>query len=179
MNMNMNMNIKGNTSARRIISGFSLGSRGFGIVEIIVALGLLATMFGGISAVMQMSIRTQRAMTMRRTAVALAEEGMEVVRFERDSNLITFWSRAVDTDLFPEYVGSIAQLTETNPGLVNGRYDRKIRLKRVYRDIAGDIAPAGTEDTLVRNTVVAVTWTDPFNSVQTYAIEAYLMRISQ
>ena len=161
--------------------GAKRGERGIGIIEVVVALGLLGLTFGAISAIMQFSIRTQRAMTMRRTAIALAEEGMEVARFERDSSLVTFWARPVETPLYPEFVGIVAQLTTTNPGPVNGIYTRDITLSRVFRDAMGNIDPmmGATEDTNARSVAVDVSWVDTFESSQTYTVSAYVMRISQ
>ena len=153
--------------------------RGIGVVEVIVALGLIATAFAGVSAVMQFSIRTQRTLAMRQTADLLANEGLEVVRFERDSSLVTLWSRPVDTNLYPDFSGMVASLTETDPGPVNGIYTRTIVLSRVYRDAMGDIATMGTEDTNARLATITVAWTDPFNSAQAVTREAYIMRLSQ
>lgn len=153
--------------------------RGVGIVEVIVALALIATAFAGVSAVMHFSIRTQRSIAMRQTADLLANEALEVVRFERDSSLVTFWSRPLDTNLYPDFSGMDASLTQTDPGPINGLYTRTVMLERVYRDMAGDIASMGAEDANAREVTITITWTGPFNTMQTLTRSAYVMRLSQ
>ena len=153
--------------------------QGVGIVEVIVALALISAVFFSVSTVMQFSIRTHRMLAMRQTASLLADEGLEVVRFERDSSLVTLWARPVDTDLFVEFSGMNAQLTETDPGPINGIYTRVIRLEQVYRDMAGDIAAMGTEDTNARRVTVTVSFTDPFSTSQSVVHTTYAMRLSQ
>lgn len=151
--------------------------RGIGIVEIIVALGLIAVAFSAVSTVTQFSIRTQRTLALRQRASLLAVEALEVTKFERDGSWSTFVGRAVDTDLYSEYVGMVAQLTTADPGAIDGLFTRTIRLSRVYRDMAGDIAVSGTEDTAAREVTVSVSWTDAFGALRVTTLSAYMLQI--
>ena len=154
-----------------------MAQRGIGIVEVVVALGLIGIAFGGVSTVAQFSIRVQRTLVMEQRAALLAVEGLEVTKFDRDAAWVTFSGRPIDTDLYPEYSGSVAQLTATDPGPVDGIYTRTIRLSRVYRDVSGDIAAMGTEDTNARHVLVTVAWTDAFGFSRSFELEAYMLHI--
>lgn len=151
--------------------------RGIGIVEVIVALGLISIMFVGISTVARFSVRVQRTLSMQQRASLLAVEALEVTKFERDASWTTFSTKPYATNLYPEYVGMIAQLTLIDPGAIDGIYTRTIRLSRVYRDAMGNIAVMGTEDVRARHVLVTISWTDPFTSVRSTTLEAYILQI--
>lgn len=111
-------------------------------------------------------------------ATELGEEGLEVIRFLRDSSWDTnIAPLAVDTDYFLVLNNGVWQATGTYT-LIDGLFERKVRLGAVYRDANGNIVPSGgtlDPDSLLVNS--SVSWqyrgATTTKSVSTYVVNIF------
>ncbi|OHA49619.1 MAG: hypothetical protein A2991_00815 [Candidatus Terrybacteria bacterium RIFCSPLOWO2_01_FULL_58_14] len=152
--------------------------RGIGVVELVVAVGIITTVAVGVLAVGRFAILAQRVAALDRRAVLVAAEGMATARFVRDANWAAFAALPVDTPLYPTFAGGAVSLSIVDPGDVDGVFIRVVTLSNVYRDGSGNITPTGTLDADARGTDVTVTWTDPFGGNRSSDIDAYLMNLN-
>lgn len=158
---------------------FAMDSRrGIGVVELVVAVGIITTVTVGIFAVARFAIQAQRVAVLDRRAVLVAAEGMAAARFVRDADWAAFAALPVDTPLYPTFAGGAVNLSVVDPGDVDGVFTRVVTLSNVYRDGSGNITPIGALDVDARAADVTVTWTDPFGGNRSNDIDAYLMRLN-
>jgi type II secretory pathway pseudopilin PulG len=114
---------------------------------------------------------------LRRTQAAfLATEGLEAVRSLRD----TSWTEAVatltpNTDYYLAWQGDQWSLSAT-PSLVDGRFDRAVRVEEVYRDANNDIAETGTLDPDTWLVTASVSWPTG-RGTTTKQLSAYLTNL--
>lgn len=145
-------------------------------MEIVVAAGILVAVFSGVFFIANLSLTAQRDATAKRLAVLLADEGLAVARFERDADWDAFAARPLDTSLYAVFTVSSAELTTTDPGPIDGIFDRTITLENVYRDDDGNISETGiTLDESIRRVEATVSWTASSGENQAVTFEAYLV----
>lgn len=88
----------------------------------------------------------------------LAEEGIEAVKFMRDSS----WSSNIST-LSPGtsytlvFDGTTWKAT-TTLAFIDSRFDRRVSVENVFRDVSGNIAASGTADPNTKKVLVSVSW---------------------
>lgn len=104
------------------------------------------------------SHRLESELVRKIEAQYLAEEGIEIARFLRDSS----WSASITPltlgeGYYLDFNGSVWRTTST-PTLVGGVFERKITFSAGYRDGNNDIAESGTFDDNLRKVTVAVAW---------------------
>lgn len=73
-------------------------SLGFSIIEVIVAVSIIAVGFFGVTSLINLSIRLSQSASNRVVASMLAQEGVELVRNLRDSNItsVRTWLARID-----------------------------------------------------------------------------------
>jgi type II secretory pathway pseudopilin PulG len=71
-------------------------NKGFSLMEIIIAIGVIITALVGSVALISYSISSTRLSRSRITAQGLAQEGLEIVRNIRDNNWLAFKRKASD-----------------------------------------------------------------------------------
>ncbi len=136
-------------------------NRGFTIIEIIVVIAVIVTIFGAILGFFAFEARVAERSRMRLTAISLAEETMEAVRNFRDN---TTWATAgvgyltTSIDYHPVSSSVGWNIISGNEN-ING-FTRKINFDRVYRDANDNISGSGIEDSNSRKVTVTVSWTD-------------------
>ena len=156
---------------------FFKSSSGFSLLEVVVAVGIVATALVFILGALALGVRVLRAQAETREAVFVAEEGAEATRFLRDAD----WTAHIvtltpGTTYYAVRSGQTWIMQTANPGPLQNRYTRTIVLTRVYRDANGAIAPSGTEDQNARSFIVTVTWSGTFGS-HTVSVPGYVMNI--
>lgn len=144
-------------SLKRCVPSNSV-SRGFGLVEIVVGIGIIAAAVFGLGTTGYLFAKTSRENVRIVQAGFLLEEGMELVRAARDGG----WEANIaivplDTDRFVAVSGGAVTLAET-PEIVLGNWLRTVRLSSVYRDANDSIAQSGTSDPDARKVTIIVTW---------------------
>ncbi|MFH0804483.1 MAG: hypothetical protein V1896_02690 [Candidatus Zambryskibacteria bacterium] len=106
----------------------------------------------------------------------LAEEGIEAVKFMRDNS----WT----SDIAPLIPGVFYTLTfdgtvwgtTTTPAFIANRFDRRISVTNVFRDISGNIANSGSPDPNTKKVLVEVSWQKDI-STTTRQITTYVSNI--
>ncbi|MEK7520391.1 MAG: hypothetical protein AAB581_04095 [Patescibacteria group bacterium] len=149
---------------------------GVGLVEIVIAVGVIAATFFAIAQVGILAMNGARDRNEKVRALAFAQEGIEAVRTIRDAT----WSGNIATLSFGStYYATTSSdhwiLTASNPGLLDGTFTRTVVVDNVARDINDDIVVVGgTDDLGTKKVTVTVSWGSPQKSVQ---LLAYLTNI--
>lgn len=134
--------------------------KGIGMVEIIVCLAIMAVTFWAFLALAKYNLKIQEQSQAKIETINLAAETIEAVRSIRDENWDNLATLALETEYYPVISGNKWTLTSTNPGLINGIYDRWLILEKVYRNSDADIIPSGTEDPQTKKITAVVEWID-------------------
>src|SRR3989344_9128402 len=124
--------------------------RGFGVLEILIASAVISTAFISLFFVFMLSQRAVVRASEKVLANFIAEEGLEIMRHLRDQS----WS----ANLAPLAPGTLYYLsfdagssawstTISNPGLIDGVFERTVSVAAVMRDGADGIENSdGTVD---------------------------------
>jgi len=139
-------------------------NRGFALLEIVIASFIIAAIAFGLISVFLLSQNTAKLSREKLQAAFLAEEGLEVLRFLRDSGwTANISSLAVGTDYYlvfstttPSWTISVAP-----PQKIEGLFERSFRVEDVSRDPSFDIEtpynPANY-DPETKKIVMKVSW---------------------
>jgi len=141
--------------------------QGFGLVEVLVAVSIIAITSVSIFNVYTAYLRAELNNVKTVKAAFLMEEGLEVVRLLRD----TSWSSYIapvtaSTTQYLNWTGSAWQFT-TTPQMIDVRYARTVVFTPVYRDGNNRIAATGTLDPNTRGFMVSVAWPDDNTTLST------------
>jgi prepilin-type N-terminal cleavage/methylation domain-containing protein len=148
---------------------------GFSLVELLVAISIAGIVLISMTQAVVVAVDTTERERHITEALHFAEEGIEAVRAMRNSS----WSANIQplTTGLTYYVvtsGDNWSLTNTNPGLLFGQYDRTIQFAEVFRDANDTISASGTSDPDSRKMTVTVGWRER-NATTTVVLETYLM----
>jgi len=146
---------------------------GFGIIEIIISVVVMATVIYGVLGAFNYYIKSSNLNVDKIRATYLLEEGIEAIRFLRDEN----WdgniaSLPVYTPYFLELDGTVWKPTMT-PEVID-IFSRSFKLGDVYRRdsdddiIASTSAEAKTLDPDTKQVFVNVSWGDEELEATTY-----------
>lgn len=152
-------------------------NHGLTLVEVLIATSIILVFLMALLGAHNLYFQTALANGEVVKGAYLAEEGVEVVRFLRDSSWDTNIAPLVlDTDYYLVWTGGTWQTTTTQ-SLIDSVFERTITLSAVYRDVSADIVSSG--GTLDPNTLLvvsSVSW--PKNGVTvTKSISTYLTNI--
>ncbi len=131
--------------------------RGFGVIEIVIAVGVIFVALFSIMTVARISHELNRRVLYVTQAGFLLEEGSEGVRAMRDIDWNSISSLSNDTAYSLEFSDNMWRATTTR-SLIEGIFDRTIISSAVYRDSSDDIAPSGVVDAGTRKVVINVSW---------------------
>ncbi len=142
-------------------------TRGFGLVEVLVAVAIIAITSVSIFNVYTTYLRAELSNVKAVKAAFLMEEGLEVVRLLRD----TSWSSSIapvtaSTTQYLNWTGAAWQFT-TTPQMIDVLYARTVVFTSVYRDGNNRISATGTFDPNTRGFTVAVAWPDDNTALST------------
>ena len=148
--------------------------KGFGLIEIIVAIAIASMVFFSIYELIAAATRLISDNAKKTEAVFVAEEGLEAVLSIRNNG----WSAgiaplAAETAYYPTLEGSTWTLSATNPGPVQSVFTRTVTFHTVYRDANDDISANGTADLNTRRVTVRVTWNQR-GQIRSVELETYL-----
>jgi len=79
-------------------------------------------------------------------AINIAAETIEATRSVRNEDWNNFSSLSLDILYYPVISSNKWTLSSTDPGSINGVYDRWVIIEKVYRDANDNISSSGTED---------------------------------
>ncbi|MDP3784874.1 MAG: hypothetical protein Q8R12_02255 [bacterium] len=155
------------------------GSPGFGLLEIVFAVSIVAGALYALASVFLLAGRASELSREKLQASFLLEEGLEVLRFSRDSS----WSQniaalSVGTDYYLNFSTSTVKWTTTPSPMpaVDGIYARSFQIQNVLRDSGDNIDSSGTTDPGTKKVTMKVIWSFGGQN-QTSTLETYLMNI--
>ncbi len=147
--------------------------KGIGMVEVIVGLAVIAVTFWAFFELARYNLKIQEQSRLKIEALSLATEAMEATRSVRDEDWTNIDSLVLGTQYYPTISTNKWALSSTNPGSINGIYDRWITIEKVFRDGNDDIAAAGIEDSETRKITVIVEWND-HETIRDITLTSYL-----
>lgn len=152
--------------------------KGAGLVEILIAVSIIATSFFAITQISIMAMTAAQDRTDKVRALEFAQEGIEAVRSMRDGSftnnigVLTFGST-----YYAVISGGKWTLSASNPGVLSGKFTRTVVLNNVSRDINDNIVTAGgTNDPKTKKATVTVSWGNPVKTVQLIAYIADILK---
>jgi len=151
-------------------------SFGFSLVEVIVAVSIATISILSVWKVYNFFIRISISNPSFFQASFLAEEGIEAIKFLRDSGWnsnITTLSAGLPYSLV---FNGTNWATTTSVIYIDNKFDRRVILSDVYRDINGNIAETGSFDAGTKKVLVVVAW-QKNNSTTTKEIITYVTNI--
>lgn len=150
---------------------------GFGVLEILVASAVISTAFVSLFFVFALSQRAVLRSSEKVRANFIAEEGLEAVRHLRDRS----WNNnlaglTADTNYYLVFdaENSVWSITASDPGLIDGLFDRTARVASVMRNAEDDIVDyGGIIDPDTWNVNVTVSWEERSVSAETYMSDIF------
>lgn len=147
-------------------------NKGFGLLEVVVTIGIVTILLLGILQLLNFSLINVRDSENRSQATNLASEAMEITRQVRDSDWNNFSALDTENSLHP--VLGTEWALEAGCDTVD-IFTRCVDIDRVFRDAASGnpVESGGTEDTDSRKVKVTISWTERGN-VKNVEIQTYL-----
>ena len=151
-------------------------SNGFGLIEIIIGSAILTISLIAMSTYFQKSLQLNQDSGKLVKASFLLEEGIEAVKFFRDTSWLNISGLTAGTPYYLEFDGTKWATTTSNI-FVDGIFERKLTIDNVSRDTNDDIVSSGgTLDTGTKKATVSVAWSDRTGTT-TKSISTYLTNI--
>lgn len=140
---------------------FLKNNRGFGVVEILAAVAIVAIAFVLIMEIYAFLLQAGGQNEKRLQAAAFAQEAIEAVRSARDESWDNIGNLTFGAPYYPSVSGTPAKwILSSGQETVNG-FTRQIIASRVERDSNDNIVESGgTEDSGTRKIVATVSWQD-------------------
>lgn len=161
-------------SSKKILNGGL--SRGFGLIEIIIGSTILTVSLIAISTYFQKSLQLSQDSGKTVQASFLLEEGIEVIKFFRDTSWTNISGLTVGTSYYFQFDGTKWATTTSNV-FVDGIFERKLVIDNVSRDVSDDIVSSGgTNDADTKKATVSVSWLGR-NGTTTKSISTYIANI--
>lgn len=157
---------------------YSKGKNGFGMLEIVIGAALISVSLFGVVAVSSASLKATENATHSIQAAFLLEEGMEVMRFLRDSGWNTYIAPLnTATPYYLNFSAGAWTTTSSQVLDIDGIFERTFVINDVYRNIDDDIVTSGgTIDPNTKKITFSVSWSLRGITI-TKTISAYLTNI--
>lgn len=160
---------------KNIFSDDSPKDKGFGIVEIIIAISIMSITLFAISEVSIVYLKQSGQNKDSLKALYLAEEGLEAARSARDQSWSgNIASLTMGSPYFPTISTNKWTLSNINPGLTDNIYARQVIVTDVSRDASDNIVTSGgTNDPNTKKIISTVSWGTKSTSLTTYLTNIY------
>ena len=146
-------------------------NQGFGMMEIIIVIGIIGLALAGIAGFSNFILKTNTKIKHEATAVYLAQEALEAARAVKEENWPALTVLTPGSPYHPAQSAGkwvISAGSESNNG-----YTRQIVLSNVSRDTNDDIVTSGgVDDPGTKKMTATVSWTDQGQNYQT-VLSAY------
>jgi prepilin-type N-terminal cleavage/methylation domain-containing protein len=153
-------------------------NKGFGLMEIVVAVAIASIALYGMSETARMSFRYINDATKKVQAAFLMEEGVEVVKIFRDTGWSTnIESLGTSTPYYLTFSAGTWQSSSVNT-FVDDTFERKFQLDPVIRNASDDIAASGTIDPDTLKLTVTVSWRSG-SATTSQSISTYITNLFQ
>lgn len=146
--------------------------RGFGIIEIVIAVFVITTALFSIMLVSKLSLEINRHNLYSTQAGFLLEEGSEGLRMMRDSSWSKITALATSTPYYIIFSKNSWSAT-TTATTTDGVFYRTVKTAGVYRDSNDDIAGSGTYDIGTKKLSLSVSWWNG-TATSSQAMDMYL-----
>ena len=133
-------------------------SSGFSLVEVLVMVFIATFSIFAVWKIYVLYIKISLSNPATFQASFLAEEGIEAVKFMRDSGWSTNISTLSADASYTLTFNGITWGVTTTPAFIANQFDRRLSVSDVYRDISGNIAESGTSDPNTKKVLVTVSW---------------------
>ncbi|MCR4284226.1 MAG: type II secretion system GspH family protein [Parcubacteria group bacterium] len=153
-----------------------LNDRGFGLVEIVIAVAIISFSVFSLFFIFELSLRAERKTANNIKASFLLEEGIEAAKIMRD----TGWGTSLGAlssglDYYLVFDGLNWQVSII-PSLIDGFFERKFIIEDVLRDANDDISEFGTIDPDTKNVIFYVSWQER-GATTTSFVSSYITNI--
>ncbi len=157
----------------------SARERGFNLVEIVVATGIISLSLVSVIATAGRSIALSHRAQNTYGASIMLEEGAEAVRIVRDDSWASVAALTAGVAYYPKFdsaTDSWSLSTDPADG-ANGIYTRTVVAGDVSRSVTDDIDSGGTIDPGTRTFTVSVSWRESTGVLLTKSATFYLSDI--
>lgn len=162
------------SSQKNFLNKFN--SKGFGLIEIIIGSAILTISLIAISTYFQKSLQLSQDSRKTTQSSFLLEEGIEVVKFFRDTSWQNISGLTAGTSYYFQFDGTKWATTSSNI-FTDNVFERKLVINNVSRDANDDIVSSGgTDDPDTKKVTVSVSWLGR-NSTTTKSISTYITNI--
>lgn len=155
--------------------------KGFGLVELLIGVGIIGTVLMASFALSNRSLQLRDLTAKNVQAALLLEEGAEAMRLIRDSGWATTSALTLNTDYLLKWDGVMWGVVPVTPGsvsLVDGVFDRRVRLSSISRDASHKIvSTGGTVDPDGKKITVSISWKPYYGATTTRSSAFYLLNI--
>lgn len=149
-------------------------SKGFGLVEIVVVIGIVTVALFSFSQTGIVAVKVLRQEKENMEATLLAKEALEAVRAVRDESWTNNISPLVNgSSYYPVIENGKWKLSVSSPGFINGKYDRYVIFSEVLRDAQDKIASSGDIDSGTRKVTSRAQWFKN-NATSTVELATYI-----
>ena len=141
-------------------------SKGFSIIEIIIASAIISTTVISIIVAINFFLKLSFTNSKEVGAVLLLEETAEAVQLIRDKGWINISNTNPGTK-YHIYWSTSDYFTTTTPQLINDIYTRTVQFENVNRDSNDDIVSSGgNDDSNTRKVLIEISW-NAFGEIKT------------
>src|SRR3989344_6262579 len=152
--------------------------QGIGLLEVVIATGILGALVASIMYVSTLSIKASRSALNESRAQTLLAEGYEITRQLRDKEWSNISSLVTSSTYYfassTNSTTTYAWKATTTKSMIDKFYVRTLIVKNVYRDENDDIAPTGTLDTGTKKFTLSVSWPNIRSATSTITVDFYL-----
>lgn len=155
-----------------------ISQKGAGLVELLIAIAIIATSFFSIAQISIMAMTAVQDRTDKVKALEFAQEGIEVMRTMRDGGFTdNIGTLTFGSTYYAIISGGEWTLSASNPGVLLNKFTRTVVVNNVSRDINDNIVTAGgTDDPKTKKVTVTVSWGNPAKTVQLIAYIADILK---
>lgn len=159
--------------------------RGYSLMEIVVAVGLMMAFVSSIVAASHFELRAVDESARKGKAAFLLEEGLEAVRVLRDRGWSDNIGPLVSGATYYPVFSINWKVVAADPGPIDGLFTRTVVFDDVWRrDADSDIVDvssgdAKTIDPNTKRVTVTVAWPGPGGAVRQESVSTYLANIFQ
>lgn len=147
---------------------------GFGMIEMLIGASILSLVLLSIASFFQTTLRISITTQARVQSEYLLEEGVEAIKFMRDTNYTNNLRNLPDGTYYLTWNGGAWATTSVNT-YIDKKFERKFDIVSVQRDANNDIG-VGSNDPNTKKIIMRVAWNEK-GATSTQSLSTYVMNI--